>query len=112
MWQDLKIIGVEKIEKCIAEFVIWMHGILPYGKMKVKIYEDGNGIMTGITDVRIKRKFDGNPESAVGYGKTIEEVLEEVIINFNSIVEEDYPNKQYPDGLTENEIEYSDFSDF
>lgn len=47
MWQDIKMNGVEKIEKCIGEFVIWMHSI-----------------------------------------------------------------KQYPEGLSENDIEYTDFSDF
>lgn len=52
-----------------------MHTILPYGKMKIKIYKDADGIMTGITDVRIKRKFDGSFEGAIGYGKTIEEVI-------------------------------------
>ena len=38
MWKDLKIDGVGAVEKCVAEFQVWMQPILPYGKMKVKIF--------------------------------------------------------------------------
>ncbi|WP_321383099.1 hypothetical protein [uncultured Enterococcus sp.] len=37
MWKDLKLNNVQKIEKVSAEFVIWMHSILPCGKMKIRI---------------------------------------------------------------------------
>ena len=112
MWKKLKIDGVNEITKLVAEFEVWIHALLPYGKMKIKIYENTNGTFAGRTDVRLKRKFDGTPESAVGYGHTMEEALSETIRWFKEMVAEDYPKDQYPDGLTGEEIEYSDFSDF
>lgn len=112
MWKELKLSNVQKIEKVSAEFVIWMHSILPYGKMKVRIYEDQEGGFSGITDLHIKRKFDGDFEAAVGFGKTIEEALSETIRNFNEIIVQDYPKNQYPNGLSENHIEYTEPSDF
>lgn len=36
MWHSLKLEGVGKIEKTAAEFTVWMVGVLPYAKMKVK----------------------------------------------------------------------------
>lgn len=86
--------------------------MLPYGKIKIRIYEDQEGIFSGITDLHIKRKFDGDFEAAVGFGKTVEEALSETIRNFNSIIEQDYPNEQYPNGLLEEHIEYTEPSDF
>ena len=95
MWHELKISKVEKIEKCVAEYQIWMHTVLPYG-----------------TDVRVRRKFDGEFEGGVGYGKSIEEALEDTIGWFLQVVDMDYPIADYPDGLTENDIEYVGYSDF
>jgi len=112
MWKNLELNGVQKIDKVSAEFVIWMHSMLPYGKMKIRIYEDQEGIFSGITDLHIKRKFDGDFEAAVGFGKTVEEALSETIRKFNSIIEQDYPNEQYPNGLSEEYIEYTEPSDF
>ena len=44
MMNDLKIDGIDAIEKCVGEFQIRAQGILPYGKMKVKIYENKDGV--------------------------------------------------------------------
>ena len=112
MWHELKFDKVEKIEKCVAEFTIWMHTKLPYGKMKVKIYEDQDKTFTGVTDVEVKRKFDGNFEGAIGFGKTVEEALSETIKWFNEILEADYPENDYPEGLSEEHIQYGDWTDF
>ena len=40
MWHELKISKVEKIEKCVAEYQIWMHTVLPYGKLKMVLCQD------------------------------------------------------------------------
>lgn len=107
MWKNIKIKNVSKIEKIAAEFTIWMVGVLPYAKMKIKIIESNSGWYTGRTDLQIKRKFDGYPECAIGEGKNIEEALENTIKCFNKILEEDNLEK-----LTEEDIEYSEYSDF
>ena len=80
--------------------------------LKIKIYEDQDKTYTGITDVRVRRKFDGEFEGGVGYGKSIEEALEDTIGWFLQVVDMDYPIADYPDGLTENDIEYVGYSDF
>lgn len=105
MWRNLKLDGVE-IEKVVAEFVIWMP-ILPYAKMKIKIREHAEGGYTGITDLAIKRKFDGCPENALGDGETIEAALENTIKSFNEKIKEDGFEE-----LTPEDIEYSEWSDF
>ena len=66
MRYELRFDKAERIEKCVAEFTVWMHTKLPYGTMKVKIYADQDKTFTGITDVAVKRKFDGSFESAIG----------------------------------------------
>lgn len=107
MWHNLKFDKVSRIEKTVAEFTIWMIGILPYAKMKIKISESHYGSYTGITDIRIKRKYDGYPQCALGDGVSIEEALENTIKNFNDILQQDGYEE-----LTPEDIEYSEWSDF
>ncbi|HBO21555.1 MULTISPECIES: hypothetical protein [Providencia] len=107
MWHDLNIKNVGRIEKTVAEFTITMIPILPYSKMKVKIYESQSGNFTGMTDLAIKRKFDGSPECAIGYGDTIEEALEDTILYFNKMLSQDGFTE-----LTEDDISYAEWSDF
>lgn len=75
--------------------------------MKVKIYEKQNGSYTGRTDRKIKRKSDGNPENTIGAGKTIDEVLEDTINYFKCMLKENGV-----DELTEDNIEYAEYSGF
>lgn len=107
MHQIIKIENVSKVEKTVAEFTIWMVGVLPYAKMKIKIFEDHLGRYTGRSDLKIKRKFDGSPECAIGHGESIEEALESTIKYFNQMLKEDNMET-----LTEEDIEYSEYSDF
>lgn len=107
MWHNLKLENVGKIEKTVAEFTVWMVGVLPYAKMRVKIFENQLGMYTGRTDLAIKRKFDGSPENGLGDGRSIEEALENTINNFNEMLKTDGI-----DELTEDDIEYSEWSDF
>ena len=113
MWKNLSLKNVSKIERCVGEYNIWMVGILPYGKMKVKIYEDNSGTFSGYTDINVKLRSDDNyPESAVGFGKTQQEALSETIKNFNELLEREYPEEQFPEGLSGDYIEYTEPSDF
>ena len=107
MFEQIEIDKVEKLEKLVGEYNVWMHTILPYGKMKVKIYQDQDSTYTGYTDIKIKRKIDGISEASIGYGKTQEEALKDTIRWFMQILKEDYIN-----GLTEKDIEYVDIYDF
>lgn len=104
-----------QIEMVVAQFIVWMP-VLPLGRMKITITKntEGFGIIDvnkfkyiGTTDLCIKRKFDGYPESAVGRGSTIEEALEDTIKYFCEMLKEDNINR-----LTSKQVEYAEWSDF
>jgi len=111
MWKDIKITNVSGIDKLNSEFEVWMVALLPYAKMKIRVYEQQNGYFFGITSVQLKRKFDGDFESAIGHGSTADEALEDTIRYFNEMVEDDYPDLDEL-GLKEDEIQYVDWSEF
>ncbi len=100
------------IEKCVAEFQIWLPDILPCEKMKIKIYEQRDHLFWGHTNVMLVRKFDNSPEGAGDWGDSIEKALINTINEFLKMVEEDYPRSQYPKGLSVSDIQYSEDSDF
>jgi len=106
MWKDIKIANISEIEKCVAEFDVSTVMLLPYARMRVKIFENKDGRYTGYTDVRIKNKLDGTPEGGIGYGKTIDEALEDTLNYFMALA------KDYEYHLEVSDIEYSDWSDF
>jgi len=81
MFEQLRINGVAKIQKCVAEFVIWELNISPYAKFKIKIYEDQDNQFTGYTNIQVKDSI-GDFYCAVGYGKTIEDALDDTIKYF------------------------------
>lgn len=112
MWKEIKLENLSGIDKCVGEFQVWMIGILPYAKMKVKIFESNEGKFTGYTDIQIKRSFDGSFEGAVGFGESVDTALENTIKYFLKMIKSDYPREKYPDGLSEEDILYSDYSDF
>lgn len=112
MWKNIKIDKIGAIEKCVAEFQVWANNVLPYGKMKIKIYEQQDGSFIGYSDVKIIRKFDNNSEAAVGHGTSVEAALKDTVNYFMQMVRMDYPEEVYPNGLLESYIEYVDYSDF
>lgn len=99
-WKDIKIDNVDYIEKCVAEFEItaldffedlYEDDIIHYGSFKVKVYEqqslqsfshESPGF-TGFTNLRLKDSYgqDGY-EGGMGFGRTLEEALENTIRNF------------------------------
>lgn len=87
-WKDIKIEGISKIEKCVAEFEIWEIGRTPYGKFKVKIFERANGKYTGFTNIQVKNQIDNSPEGGVGYGATISLALEDTLRYFMGMLNE------------------------
>lgn len=107
MWKSIKMQNLSGIDKCVGEFNAWLIGTLPCAKMKIKVFENASGKFTGYTGIKLRRIFDNQFESAVGYGDTIEAALEDTIRYFLEMVSDDYPN-----GISEEHIEYCDFSDF
>lgn len=103
-WQDLKISGIARIEKCVAEFDIMELNYTPYSKFKIKIFEDSKGGFTGYTNLRIKDNI-GDSSGGVGHGNTIDEALEDTILYFLKMLSE----KQ---NWVEEDFECSDPFDF
>ncbi|MFL0253034.1 hypothetical protein ACJDT4_21735 [Clostridium neuense] len=103
-WQDIKIKGIARIEKVVAEFDVIELQKTPYGKFKVKIYESPDGGFTGYTNLRVKDET-GDACGGVGHGITIEEALRDTIEYFLKVLNE-------KDFWEEDEFECSDTFDF
>lgn len=114
MWMDIKskINDVNYMERRVEEYIVWMPSVLPCEKMKIKITKSNSDFYTGATNVLIIRKYDNYPEGAGGGGRTTEEALESVISNFLEMVNEDYPKKDYPEGIPQGAIKFAEYSDF
>lgn len=80
-WKFIKINEVVEINKVVAVFEIWNHIKLPYGKFKVKILEKCDGSFIGVPNVAFK-DHEGNVNWISGFGKSIEEALEDTISCF------------------------------
>ena len=81
MWKKLKIEGIAGIEKLVGEYNIWEINKSPYGKFKIKIYENSDNIYSGYTNIHIADEL-GDFYCAVGHGKSEEEALEDTINEF------------------------------
>lgn len=86
-WKKIEVNGIANIEKCVGEFNITELINTPHGKFKIKVFEKRNGKYVGYTNLQIKDK-DGCPFSAVGYGNTISDALEDTILYFLKMIEE------------------------
>lgn len=86
-WKKVNVSGVAKIEKCVAEFNIHELEITPWGKYKIKIYEDSSENYTGYTNLMISTKY--GTDCGVGHGNTIEEALEDTLHNFMEMVNDE-----------------------
>jgi hypothetical protein len=42
MWRNIKIENV-RIERLAGDYFVWMIDILPYAKMKIRVYENASG---------------------------------------------------------------------
>lgn len=78
----LKLNGVTKIEKVVAEFNVWSIQKLPFPKFKVKIREVSTGGFSGSTNVAVRSLLDNEPDWTTGFGNTISESLEDTIKSF------------------------------
>ena len=94
-WKDIKINCIDEIEKCVGEFQIsaldffedlYEDDIIHYGTFKIKIYENqrsnSNDLnFTGYTNLKLI-DLTGGFEGGIGFGKTVEQALEDTIHNF------------------------------
>lgn len=103
-WQDIKIEGIARIEKSVAEFDVVELEKTPYSKFKVKIYESPDGTFTGYTNLRVKDET-GDACGGLGHGETVEEALKDTIEYFLNMIDENQD-------ISEEDFECSDPFDF
>jgi hypothetical protein len=84
-WKNIKIDGIVKIEKCVAEFKICEMNYSPYGKFKLKIFESADGKFTGLSNQQVKDE-SGKINRVVGHGATLEETLTDTLQYFFKLV--------------------------
>ena len=70
MWKNLKIKGIAGIEKLVGEYNIWELNRSPYGKFKIKIFENSDNSYSGYTNIHIADEL-GDFYCAVGYGRSV-----------------------------------------
>ena len=73
-WKELRIEGIAKIERRVAEFDVWELYRLPYGRTMIKILENTQGVFLGFTNIKIMDET-GYYSAAVGFGESIEGAL-------------------------------------
>ncbi|CAH1223278.1 hypothetical protein PAECIP111893_04944 [Paenibacillus plantiphilus] len=106
-WKSIKVDGVTKIEKIVAEFNVWAIQKLPFPKFKVKIKEISTGGFSGSTNVAVRSLLDNEPEWTIGFGNTITESLEDTIKSFFETIE-----GMEETSLSEDDFVWSDPHDF
>jgi hypothetical protein len=84
-WKHVKIDGIAKIERRVAEFEIREQEYSPYSQFDIKIYEGAEGSFTGVSNMQVKDQ-SGNAECLVGHGATIEEALTDTLQHFFELV--------------------------
>ncbi|WP_378123616.1 hypothetical protein [Cohnella sp. GCM10012308] len=103
-WTRLKVEGIAKIEKLVAEYVVTQLDV-PTGRFRVRIYESANRWFMGITNLRIKNAIDGYPEAGLGNGQSLTEALEDTLRNLMQLLLEDRV-------LTDDDFVFVNYSDF
>lgn len=86
VWKNFKRNGIARIEKLVGEYNIWELNKSPYGKFKIKIFENSDNIYSGYTNILIADEL-GDFYCAVGYGKSEDEALENTIAEFYKMTE-------------------------
>lgn len=106
-WKNIKIDGVNEIEKVVAEFNIHAMQKLPFFKFKVKVRESSTGGYCGSPNVAVRSQIDNEPDWTSGFGHSIAEALEDTIVYFFKTLE-----GIDIDNLTEDDFVWSDIHDF
>lgn len=104
-WRQIKVEGINSIEKKVAEYHIWSIEKIPYGKFKVKILEHQDGEFFGFPNLAVRSIEDGSPDWIGGMGNTIDEALKDTLKYFMKTLEG-------RENLTEKDFEWSAHEDF
>jgi hypothetical protein len=108
-WKKLDIDGIVDIEKCVAEFNVWELRKTPWGKFKVKIFENANGNFTGYTNLMLRDETeDHTPYGGVGHGNDIAGALEDTVYYFMKMINE----RMEKGTLNEEDFEVAESYDF
>ncbi len=104
MWRKIKFSEIAKVEKVIAEFDVWELNKSPYGKFKIKIFQDTKGLYTGYSNIQVIDET-GSFHGAVGHGNTEESALSDTIKHYLELV-------SWKEDWQESDFEWSEVTDF
>ncbi len=104
MWEKIKFSEIAGVEKAVAEFNIWELNKCPYGKFKIKIFQNTKGLYTGYSNIQVIDKT-GSFYGAVGHGNTEESALSDTIKHYLELV-------SWKDDWQESDFEWSEGTDF
>lgn len=120
-WKNVKITRINSIEKLVSEFDVSAFSLLgdlfdegeeiSYAGFKVRIYEtqdEQNGFVSYM-NLKIK-ETDGGYEGAIGYGKTEQAALEDIINNFTSKIDDYKLEKNAP--ITQDDFSLANYDEF
>ncbi|MCR5385342.1 MAG: hypothetical protein K6E72_12025 [Saccharofermentans sp.] len=101
-WKDYSNNQIVKIERLAQEFEVWELKRIPYGKMKIRIYESQNGNYMGRTNLMVKDSA-GSYNPGIGHGQTVVGALDDTINDFfsqlDNIIEIKESDFQYVDPM-------------
>lgn len=103
-WKKINIKGIAKIDRFVDEFEVWELNKIPYGKFKIKIYEETAGRFVGRTNLMVIDRTNSFC-AGIGFGSSVSEALEDTIRYFYSLIEE-------VENLTEECFAYVDAMEF
>ena len=104
MSKNIRCEGIAKIEKLVGEYDIWELEKSPYGKFKIKIFQEKENLYVGYTNIHVIDE-SGSFEGAVGFGKTEEEALEDTIKEYLEKV-------SWKEHWEETDFQWAEYSDF
>ncbi|GCE51477.1 hypothetical protein EI42_05924 [Thermosporothrix hazakensis] len=91
-WENIRIVGLSRLERVLAIFDVYLDLDIPIKKMKVKVIEGQNKVLSGITNLLVRSEYPPDSfEGAVGHGSTVEEVLEDTLLYFVDMVKRYQP---------------------
>jgi hypothetical protein len=100
-------VGIARIDRVVAELVVWLDGSLPFPKIRVKVLYRQSDYLA-LPNVAVRDLTSGEPDGISGLGCSIEEAVQDLLTRFIAGVRENTPSR----GLTESDFVWSAPEDF
>jgi hypothetical protein len=99
--------GIARIDRVVADLVVWLDGSLPFPKIRVKVLYRQSDYLA-LPNVAVRSIASGEPDGISGLGATIDEAVQDLLSRFIAGVRMNTPER----GLTESDFVWSAPEDF